>query len=61
MKPKYKKGQWVEFLYGFPQQRKYKGCISGWYSNTTDKVIYDICRNKKSYRMIYEDDIIGLS
>jgi len=56
--PKYKIGEWVKFRTG---KRTLRGCITGWYSNSADAVIYEIARNKQTFREIYEDDIIELS
>jgi len=56
--PKYKIGEWVKFRTG---KRTLRGCITGWYSNSADAVIYQIGRNKQTFREIYEDDIIELS
>jgi hypothetical protein len=56
--PKYKIGQWVKFRTG---KRTLRGCIVGWYLNSADAVIYQIARNKQTFRMIYESAIIELS
>ncbi len=53
--PKYKIGSWVKFRTG---KRTLWGNIVGWYSNSADAVIYEISRNKQTFRMVYEQDII---
>ena len=55
IKPKYKIGEWVKFCTG---KRILRGVIIGWYSNSADAVIYDIARNKQTFRTIYESEII---
>jgi len=55
--PKYEISQWVKFRTG---KRTLRGCITGWYSNSADAIIYTIERNKQTFRMVYELDIIGI-
>lgn len=55
--PKYKIGEWVKFQTG---KRTLRGCIVGWYTNSADAVIYEIARNKQTFRLIYEDNILSI-
>lgn len=53
--PKYKIGQWVKFRTG---KRTLSGYIIGWYTNSADAVIYQIERNKQTFRMVYESRVL---
>ena len=54
--PKYPVGEWVKFRKG---GRTLRGCI-GWryYDRHYESWVYDIGRNKQTFRMIYEDRIL---
>ncbi len=54
---KYRIGTWVKFRTG---NRTLRGCIEGWHANSADAVIYTIARNKQTFKLIYEDNIIEL-
>ena len=57
-KPKFKIGEWVKFQTG---NRILRGCIASWYLNSADAVIYDIGRNKQTFRLIYESNVLESS
>ena len=55
-KPKYEIGEWVKFRKG---GRTLWGCIrEQYYDPHYESWVYDIGRNKQTFRMVYERDII---
>lgn len=55
-KPKYQLQEWVKFSKG---GRTLRGCITWrWYDRHYESWVYDITRNKQTFREVYEERII---
>ena len=56
IKPKYKIGEWVKFSKG---ERTLRGCIcERYFDRIYESWVYDIGRNKQTFRNVYEARII---
>lgn len=56
--PRYKVGSEVKFMVGLAKRPRYiTGVIIGWYSNSADAIIYQINKNGRAYKLVYQDDV----